>query len=250
MSITDRRGELTGRVAWVTGGAGGIGSAVVRHLAAEGATVAVLDIQDPAADLPAMSVLVDVGDEVAVDAATRRLEVGVGPADIVVHAAGVSAAAPVHEMEETMWHQVLATNLTGPFLLTRRVLGGMIDRRWGRVVSISSSSAVRAGPGTAAYSASKAGLIGFTKAVAYDSAAAGVTANVVAPGIVDTPMTRRVWPTDAQMTEMATSSAIANPMHSVLSPDDIAAAVCYLCSSAAAHVTGQTLHVNGGSVMG
>jgi NAD(P)-dependent dehydrogenase (short-subunit alcohol dehydrogenase family) len=219
-------------------------------LAEASATVAVIDLEPPAAGLPcAASIICDVGDPPSVARSARRLEEEVGPADILVNCAGIADGAAVHEMSDDLWGRVIATNLTGPFLVSRCVLGGMIERRWGRVVSISSGSAFRAGPGTAAYSASKAGLIGFTRAMAHDGAHAGVTANVVAPGVVDTPMTRRAWPEDGQMLEMATSSRVANPMGVVLVPDDIATAVAFLASEESRHVTGQTIHVNAGSTM-
>jgi len=240
--------ELAGRTAWVTGGAGGIGAAIVRRLSERGAALGVLDVQEGEAP-PGPLVHCDVSDAASVAAAADELERAVGPADIVVNCAGVSARSAVVDMTEELWHHVLSVNLTGPFLVTRRVLPGMLARRFGRVVNISSGSAVRVTEGTAAYSASKAGLIAFTKAVATEGAAGGVTANVVAPGIVDTPMTRRAWPTDEEMTAMATTSAIANPMRTILVPDDIAHAVCFLASPGAGHITGQTIHVNGGSFM-
>jgi len=242
--------DLKGRTAWVTGGSGGIGSAIVSRLAAASATVAVLDLVPPGvASACAAWLVCDVGDSPSVAAAGQRLSHEVGPADILVNCAGVSDGAAVHQMSDELWDKMIATNLTGAFLVSRHVLGGMIERGWGRVVSISSGTAFRAGPGTAAYSASKAGLVGFTRAMAHDGAQAGVTANVVAPGVVDTPMTRRSWPEDGQMLEMATSSRIANPMGVVLAPDDIATAVTFLVSEEARYITGQTLHVNAGSTM-
>jgi 2-hydroxycyclohexanecarboxyl-CoA dehydrogenase len=241
---------MDGRTAWVTGGAGGIGTATVRQLAAQGARVAVLDLVRPASGTRAdQAVVCDVADAAAVAEAAAELEAGVGPPDILVNCAGISSRAPVHELTEAQWRHVLGVNLTGPFLLSRQVLSGMMARRWGRIVNISSGSGVRATAGTAAYSASKAGLIGFTKALAHDAAPFGVTANVVAPGITDTPMTRAVWPTTEEMLAMATTSTMANPMKTLLEPDDIAAAVVFLASEGAGHLTGQTLHVNGGSLM-
>jgi NAD(P)-dependent dehydrogenase (short-subunit alcohol dehydrogenase family) len=242
--------DLTGRTAWVTGGSGGIGTAIVAQLTEASATVAILDLQPPVAGSPCATWRrCDVGDAHSVAEESQRLEREVGPADILINCAGVAASAPVHQMTDELWHSVIATNLTGAFHMSRRVLGGMIERKWGRIVSISSGSAVRAGPGTAAYSASKAGLIGFSRALAHDGAQAGVTANVVAPGIVDTPMTRRAWPAEGQMAEMVRSSPIANPMGALLMPDDIAAAVVFLASEEARFITGQTIHVNGGSTM-
>lgn len=241
---------MTERVAWVTGGTGGIGRAIVEHLAGRGDTVAVLDAV--AADPPeaaAACVRCDVGDPAQVEAAAAELVAAVGPAEILVNCAAISARAPVGEMSLATWEAVLRVNLTGAFLCTAAVVDGMRRAGWGRLVSVASGSGVRPTAGASAYAASKAGLIAMTKAVALEVATDGITANVVAPGIVDTPMTRKSWPTDADMLAMATSSPIANPMGRVLSPDDIALAVAWLASDDARHVTGQTLHVNAGSLM-
>jgi NAD(P)-dependent dehydrogenase (short-subunit alcohol dehydrogenase family) len=143
----------------------------------------------------------------------------------------------------------MAVNLTGAFHVTRAVLGGMIERGYGRIVNVASGTAVRVSPGAAAYAASKAGLIALTKAVALEGAAHSVTANAVAPGLVDTPMTRRLMPTDEALSTAATSSPIANPMGTVLSPDDIAHAIHFLCQTRSGRITGQVLHVNAGALM-
>ncbi len=243
-------GVSAGRVAWVTGGAGGIGRAVVRRLADNGATVAVLDVSEAPAVAGARAVLrCDVGDASTLDRAAAQLVAELGPADILVNCAGVSARAPVGEMTLDAWEAVLRTNLTGAFLCTAAVIDGMRRRGWGRVVSVASGSALRPTAGTAAYAASKAGLIAMTKAVALEGAADGVTANVVAPGIGDTPMSRAAWPTDDEMLAMATASPLANPMGRLLAPEDVAAAVAWLTTDETRHLTGQTLHVNGGSLM-
>jgi NAD(P)-dependent dehydrogenase (short-subunit alcohol dehydrogenase family) len=144
---------------------------------------------------------------------------------------------------------VLGVNLTGAFHVTRAVLGGMIERRAGRIVNIASGTAVRVSAGAAAYASSKAGLIAFTKAVAAEGAPFGVTANAVSPGLVDTAMTRRLMPTDDALQAAATSSPIANPMGVVLTPEDIAHAVVFLCHPASGRITGQVLHVNAGALM-
>jgi len=242
--------ELSGQVAWVTGAAGGIGAAVVDELARRGARVGALDLVDPPEGCAsAASVVGDVADAPAVAAAAAHLEAALGPPDIVVHAAGISARALVVDTTDHLWDRVLGVNLTGTFYVTRQVLGGMLARGHGRVVCIASGSAVRVTAGTSAYGASKAGVIAFARGVAHEGAERGVTCNVVAPGIVDTPMTRRAWPTDEEMWEMATASPIANPMKVILVPADIARAVAFLAGPGAARITGQTLHVNGGSYM-
>ena len=241
---------MTERGAWGTGGSGGIGRAIVEHLARRGDTVAVLDPAD--ADPPeaaAASLRCDVGDPAQVEAAAAELVAALGPAEILVNCAAISARAPVGEMSLATWEAVLRVNLTGAFLCTAAVIEGMRRRGWGRIVSVASGSALRPTAGTAAYAASKAGLIAMTKAVALEAAAEGVTANVVAPGIVDTPMARAAWPTDAEMLAMATASPLANPMACLLAPEDIAAAIAWLATDDARRLTGQTLHVNGGSLM-
>jgi 2-hydroxycyclohexanecarboxyl-CoA dehydrogenase len=246
--------SLTGQVAWVTGGASGIGRAIARRLAGEGARVAVIDLDGRAAaavaaELGGASAQCDVADEDSVAAAVRELEARPGPPDILVNAAGIAHREQVAVHSEKGWQRVLAVNLSGPFHFTRAVLGGMMGRRRGRIVNISSGSGVRVGAGSAAYGASKGGLIAFTRGVANEAAASGVTVNAVAPGLVDTPMTRAVFGDAAALGATAQSSAIANPMGIVLEPDDIAHAVAFLCHPASRGITGQVLHVNAGALM-
>jgi 2-hydroxycyclohexanecarboxyl-CoA dehydrogenase len=247
-------GDLDDRTAWVTGGASGIGLATVARLAGEGARVGVLDVDEAGAMEVAIrydgrGVACDVSDVQSVDAAVSTLLERGGEPDILVNAAGISMSAPVAAHDEASWERVLAVNLTGAFHVTRAVLGGLIERGYGRIVNVASGTAVRVSPGAAAYAASKAGLIAFTKAVAVEGAAHGVTANAVAPGLVDTPMTRSLMPTDEALTAAATASPIANPMGTVLSPDDIAHAIHFLCQERSARITGQVLHVNAGALM-
>ena len=245
---------MGGRVAWVTGGASGIGWATVARLVDAGAVVGILDV-DPEAMAQATkalgvpAVLCDVADADAVRAATAALAEQTGPADVLVNAAGIARSTPVATADEATWQRVLAVNLSGAMHVTREVLGGMVERRFGRVVNIASGTAVRVSAGTAAYAASKAGLIALTKATAVEGAPHGVTANAVAPGLVDTPLMRAVMPEDAMLLAAATSSPIANPMGVVLDPDDIARAVVFLAAPASGRITGQVLHVNAGAVM-
>jgi 2-hydroxycyclohexanecarboxyl-CoA dehydrogenase len=247
-------GDLDDRTAWVTGGASGIGRATVAYLARQGARVGVVDVDaggaaEVAARHDADSVQCGVADQSSVDGAVSSLVKSIGVPDILVNAAGISMSAPVATHDESAWERVLAVNLTGAFHMTRAVLGGMIERGYGRVVNVASGTAVRVSAGAAAYAASKAGLIAFTKAVAVEGAARGVTANAVAPGLVDTAMTRSLMPTDEALTIAATSSPIANPMGVVLSPDDIAHAIHFLCQAESGRITGQVLHVNAGALM-
>jgi NAD(P)-dependent dehydrogenase (short-subunit alcohol dehydrogenase family) len=245
---------LAGQVAWVTGAASGIGRAIAARLAREGARVAVIDLDGraaaaAAAELGGAAVQCDVADEDSVKAAVRELEARAGPPDILVNAAGIAHREPVAAHSEKGWQRVLAVNLSGPFHLTRAVLGGMMGRRRGRIVNISSGSGVRVGAGVAAYGASKGGLIAFTRGVANEAAASGVTVNAIAPGLVDTPMTRALYGDAAALGATAQSSAIANPMGIVLEPEDIAHAVAFLCHPASRAITGQVLHVNAGALM-
>ena len=245
---------LHGRVAWVTGAASGIGHAIACKLAAQGARVGVIDLTGEAAsaladELGGAAVVCDVSDADAVRSAVRELEQRLGPPDILVNAAGVPHGEPVAGHDEATWRRVLDINLTGPFHTTREVLAGMMERGFGRIVNISSGSAVRVGTGAAAYGASKAGLIALTRGTANESAASGVTVNAVAPGLVDTPLTRRAMGGAEQLAAAATHSSIANPMGLVLEPEDIAHAVAFLCHLDSRGITGQVLHVNAGSLM-
>jgi len=245
---------LRGRVAWVTGSASGIGRAIAYKLAEQGARLGVIDLAEEAAlqvaeKLGGTAIACDVSDEDAVSSATRELERRVGSPDILVNAAGVAHGEAVVGHDEKAWRRVLDINLTGPFHFTREVLAGMMERGFGRIVNISSGSGVRVGAGSAAYGASKGGLIAFTRGVANEAAVAGVTANAVAPGLVDTPMTRQAIGDAEQLASVARSANIGNPMGIVLQPEDIAHAVAFLCHPDSRGITGQVLHVNGGSLM-
>jgi len=252
--MTETLEPLLGRVAWVTGAASGIGRAIAHKLSAQGARVGVIDLVEEAAlgvadELAGAAVVCDVSDAEAVRAATRKLEERLGPADILVNAAGIAHGEAIAGHDEDSWRRVLDINLTGPFHTTREVLAGMMERGFGRIVNISSGSGVRVGAGAAAYGASKAGLIALTRSVANEAAAAGVTANAVAPGIIDTPMTRKTIGDTEQLAAAASSSPIANPMGLVLQPADIAHAVAFLCHPDSQGISGQVLHVNAGSLM-
>lgn len=245
---------FSGQTAWVTGAASGIGRAIARELASAGARVAAIDLDGDAARMVAaaigaVAIGCDVADEAAVAAAARELEEHVGPADILVNAAGISHAEPVAAHASASWRRVLEVNLSGPFYMTRAVLAGMMRRGYGRIINITSASGVRVGSGVAAYGSSKAGLIALTKAIANEAAAHGVTANAVAPGLVDTEMMRKMFSTTEVLQAMAKNSPIANPIGKVLQPEDIAHAVAFLCHPRAWGITGQVLHVNAGALM-
>jgi 2-hydroxycyclohexanecarboxyl-CoA dehydrogenase len=245
---------FSGQTAWVTGAASGIGRAIARELAAQGACIAVIDVNAEtasavAAKIHGVAVACDVSDEEDVARAARELEARLNPPDMLVNAAGISHAEPVAAHASASWRRVLDVNLSGPFFMTRAVLAGMLTRGHGRIVNITSASAVRVGAGVAAYGSSKAGLIALTKSVANEAAAHGVTVNAVAPGLVDTEMMRQVFPTPGALEAMARNSPIANPMAKLLQPEDIAHAVAFLCHPRSWGITGQVLHVNAGALM-
>lgn len=240
---------LAGRIAWITGGSSGIGAATTRKLAELGATVGVLD-RTPLTDGSVPSVTVDVADGASVTQAAAELSGLIGPPDLLVCSAGISPPRePVTEMSPQLWQQVLDVNLTGTFLTIRAVMGGMMERGFGRIITLSSGAGVRAYPGAAPYAASKAGLIALTKVIAHEGAPRGVTANEVAPGLTDTPLTRGLGLDSAALAAAVADSPVANPMSVVLTAEDQAEAIAWFCLPGSEHVTGQTLHVNGGGYM-
>jgi NAD(P)-dependent dehydrogenase (short-subunit alcohol dehydrogenase family) len=250
-----------GQVALVTGAASGIGRAVALRLAREGAAVALLDIDAAGAaeterlvralEMPVrtVAVAVDVSDAAQVRAAVERAVAELGAPAILVNCAGISRGGPVAELEEADWDRVQAVNLRGTYLCCRAVTPRMAAAGYGRVINISSGTGVRVGPGSGAYAASKAGVIALTKALAGELAAQGVTANVVAPGVTDTAMTRGAFGTRGALEAAAREGRIANPMGVVLEPEDIAAAVAFFALPESRRITGQTLHVNAGAYM-
>lgn len=238
-------GSLDGKVAWITGGSSGIGRATVELLERRGATVGVLDLSEPAGDIPWHACDLSNPDSVA-RAADNLTEI-TGPADVLVCSAGINASHPVVGHPDELWRQVIDVNLSGTFYAVRACLPSMLRRRWGRIVTLSSGGAVRVLANRAAYAASKAGIIALTKSVAQEGAVHGVTANVIAPGLTDTPMAASVYGDKSQ--EAVDRSSVANPMGVLLDPLDIAHGVAYLCGPEARYVTGQVLHINGGGVM-
>jgi len=244
--------DLSGRVALVTGASRGIGRAIAAKLAGQGATViaaargenAAAAVQDiAAAGGRAEAATVDVGDPAAIEALVTGALARHGRIDILVNNAGITRDQLMLRMKREDWDAVIATNLTAAFLLTQAVLKPMIRQRSGRIVCISSVVGQAGNAGQANYAASKAGLIGFVKATAQEVASRSITVNVVAPGLVDTDMTRAITG-DAQA-----DWAAKIPLKRLGTPDDIAAAVCFLASDEAAYITGQVLAVNGGMYM-
>ena len=243
-------GRLEGRVSLVTGASRGIGRAIARALALEGATVFVgardqgrlAEVVKQIADEggAAVALALDVADRASVDAALQKVLEAQGRVDHLVNNAGITRDTLLLRMKQEDWDQVLATNLTGTYLCTQAVLKPMLKQRSGRIVNVASVVGVTGNAGQANYVASKAGIIGFTKAVAREVASRSITVNAVAPGFIDTDMT-------AAMTEKAREAVASSiPLGRVGRPEDIASAVAFLVSDAAAYITGQVLGVDGG----
>jgi 3-oxoacyl-[acyl-carrier protein] reductase len=244
--------DLSGRVALVTGASRGIGRAIAGKLAAQGATVIGAARGSNAGE--AMDAIVAAGgkaEAAAVDVsdagAIERLVSGTlerhGRLDVLVNNAGITKDQLMLRMKRDDWDAVIATNLTAAFALTQAVLKPMIRQRSGRIICISSVVGQSGNAGQANYAASKAGLIGFAKSVAQEVASRNITVNVVAPGLIETDMTRAI--TDDARADWAARI----PLKRLGTPDDIAAAVCFLASDEAAYITGQVLAVNGGMYM-
>lgn len=241
---------LEGRVALVTGGARGIGRSIALRLAMDGAKVAVVDLVDAGADTareveqasgqPATFVKADISIEDEARAAVTAVEVALGPVDILVNNAGITRDNLALVMTEVDWDAVLAVNLKGAFLMSKAVLRGMIKRRRGSIISISSVVARRGNAGQVNYSAAKAGLIGLTKSLAREVASRNVRINAVAPGYIETDMT-------AALDEAARSAIISQiPLGRIGSPEAVAAAVAFLAGEDASFITGAVLAVDGG----
>jgi 3-oxoacyl-[acyl-carrier protein] reductase len=242
--------DLTGRVAVVTGGSRGIGRAIVEALHGAGARVAVLG-RDPARAEEvarqlgdrALAVTADVSDPDATGRAVEAVERGLGPVDVLVNNAGITKDGLLARMSPADWDAVLNANLKGAFLMTRAVTRGMMKRRWGRVVNITSVVGLMGNAGQANYAASKAGLIGFTKAVARELSSRNVLVNAVAPGFIDSDMTRA-------LTEEQRNALVPRiPLGRLGAGRDVAGAVLFLASNLADYITGQVLVVDGGMVM-
>ena len=244
------------RTAIVTGGARGIGAAVARRLAAERMAVAVLDLDETAADPVvaaitatgghALAVGADVSDEQAVTAAVARVATELGAPTVLVNNAGITRDNLLFKMSVEDWDQVIGVHLRGTFLMTRAVQAHMTAAGWGRIITMSSTSGL-GNRGQANYSAAKAGLEGFTKTIAIELGKFGITANAIAPGYIDTPMleatARRVGMSYADFLDAGTTTI---PVGRAGTPDDIAHAVSFFASEEAGYVSGQVLYVAGG----
>ena len=242
--------ELTGRTALVTGASGGIGEAIARALHAQGAVVALSGTRRAELDRVAGElgervhvVPANLSDRAAVDALVPAAEAAMGALDILVNNAGITRDNLFLRMKDEEWDQVIGVNLTAGFRLARAAIRGMMKRRHGRIVGITSVVGVTGNAGQGNYAAAKAGMIGMSKALAKEVASRGITVNAVAPGFIETAMT------DALNEAQRTAILAGVPSGRLGTPAEIAAAVVYLASDEAAYVTGQTLHVNGGMAM-
>ena len=240
------------RVVVVTGGASGIGLGIVRRFAAAGDQVACLDLQPEAVaraaeELGVLGLVVDVGDRAAVDAAYTTIREQLGPIGIVITSAGIDAAGPFTEITQDAWDRAIRVNLTGTFNCVQAGVADMIAAGWGRIVTISSSSAQSGAPDRAHYVASKGGVIALTKSLAVDLSPLGITANTIPPSIVDTPMAQ-AGVVSGVIPEMDVIKDFI-PIRRVSTPDDIASACVFLCSDDAGSITGQIIGVNGGMYM-
>lgn len=242
--------RLDGKAALVTGASGGIGAAVARALHAQGAAVVLSGTRRDALESLATELgkrahtcPADLRDASEPDALIEAAEKAAGPLHILVNNAGMTRDMLALRMRDEDWQAVLDVDLSAPFRLARAALRGMLRRRAGRIINISSIVGATGNAGQANYAAAKAGLVGMSKALAQEVASRGVTINVVAPGFIVTPMT------DSLGVQQRDKLQAAIPLGRLGQPDDVAAAVVYLASDEAAWVTGATLHVNGGMAM-
>jgi len=242
--------DLTGRTALVTGATGGIGGAIAHTLHASGATVTIsgtrIEMLDSLAGKLGGRVHVvrcDLADREDVENLVPAAEAAMGRLDILINNAAITRDNIFMRLKDEDWDEVLAINLTAAFRLIRAAVRGMVRRRFGRIIGITSVVGLTGNAGQANYAAAKAGMIGMTKSLAHEVASRGVTVNTIAPGFIDTAMTRGL--TDEQKDTILARV----PAGRLGSPDDVAAAALYLASLEGAYVTGQTLHVNGGMAM-
>lgn len=245
--------SLEGKVALVTGATRGLGQSILLALGQMGATVIGTATSEQGAQtiskfceqnkLKGYGIQLNVTDPDSVEKSIEAITKDVGVPVILVNNAGITRDNLMMRMKDDEWNDVIETNLTGVFRVTKACLRGMLKARWGRIISLSSVVGVTGNPGQANYAATKAGVIAFSKSLAKEIASRGITVNVVAPGFIDTDMTKVL--TDAQ--KEALLQAI--PVGAMGAPEDIAASVVFLASEQARYITGETLHVNGGMLM-
>ncbi len=243
--------DLSGKTALVTGATGGLGSAIAKGLHAQGAHVVLSGTRETVLQALASelgertsAVPANLSDPAAVDGLIEAAEAAAGaPVDILIANAGITKDGLLLRMKDEDWNDVIRVNLESYFRLSRAAVKGMMRRRYGRIVGITSVVGVMGNPGQANYAASKAGMIGFSKALAQEVASRGITVNCVAPGMIESPMT------DALNEQQKAAILATIPQGRLGAGADIASACVYLASGEAGYVTGQTLHVNGGMAM-
>lgn len=252
----------SGKAALVTGAGSGIGRAIALALAAEGVRVAAADLRAESADAVAEEIRAAGGEALALSGDVSQREAArdwvretqerFGRLDILVNNAGLQFVSPVHEFPEDRWDQLIGVMLTGPFLMTRYALPGMLERGWGRIVNIGSIHSLVASRYKSAYNSAKFGLLGLTKTVALETAGTGVTVNCVCPSYVRTPLIEQQIPLLAQKHGLPEEEVIRTvilpncPLGRLLEPEEVAAAVLYLCSEGASGMTGAALPLDGG----
>jgi 2-hydroxycyclohexanecarboxyl-CoA dehydrogenase len=247
--------RLEGRTAVVTGGASGIGAATARRLAAEGARVAVCDMnfegaREVAAEIDAEAFAMDVTDTASVTDAVGKVNDAIGTPTVLVNNAGTDEFGFFQNTDEGLWQRLLDVNLLGVLRVSHACLPAMIERRGGRIVNVASEAGRVGSNGSAAYSAAKGGVIGFTKALAREAGRYGVICNAVAPGPIDTPLLnsapQQLGDLGRKVIEVMVASTVLRRMGE---PDEVAAVIAFLCSDDASYVTGQALGVSGGLAM-
>ena len=236
------------KVAIVTGGTRGIGLAISQGLIADGYKVAAAYRSDEEAaqkfrDLGGYAIQMDVADFTSCQEGVAQIEEKLGPVDVLVNNAGITRDGVLHKMEEAAWHAVIATNLTSCFSMSRAVVGSMRERGFGRIINISSINGEKGQFGQTNYAAAKAGILGFTKALALETATKGITVNAICPGYIETDMTSNIKP------EILESIVKQIPAGRMGKPEEIAALVAFLASDKASFITGATLDANGGQYM-
>lgn len=250
--------SLKGKAAVVTGAGSGMGRAMAVRLAEDGAAVAIWDVNGEGAAETAktitdaggqsLAITADCSDRAAIEAAAAETRAKLGPILILVNNAGIAPFTPFLEVDDELLDRVLSINLRGPYIVTREIIPDMIAAKWGRVINITSSSVQSGSPTQTHYTASKGGLLGFTKSLAMEFGKKGITANIIPPGSIDTPMLRGAEIMQEEGVIEAYGAAL--PVGRIGEVEDIAAAASYLASEEASYITGQTISVNGGRYMG